>query len=225
METRSHLDVRESQWLDRQTIERYGIPSIILMENAGRQTAEVIRKQLFGQRSTKVAVVCGTGNNGGDGFVVARHLGEAGMEVRTFLLGEALKLKPEAWLNYDILNRLSYPVQVGGTLPDLGGFDVVVDALFGVGLNRTLDPVFAGVISRINQESRQVISVDIPSGLDGTSGMIYGACVRAKITVSFTAPKTGFFQGEGPRYVGTVEVVNIGIPRVLTRKIFDGRAL
>ncbi len=227
-EMRKPVTVRQIQKLDKIAIERYGIPSLILMENAGRAVAEEIKKYLRRKRRPHVCVVCGMGNNGGDGFVVARHLINAGIETKTFLVGKASQLKHDAAVNYRILKGLKYIIkEVDAKHPllakEIARADVVVDAIFGVGLNRKITEPFRSVIETINRAAKYVVAVDIPSGLDGTTGVIYGVCVKADKTVTFSFAKKGFFKNHGPRQTGEVVVVDIGIPEQVKRKVLGDR--
>ena len=137
-----------------------------------------------------------------------------------FLVGKGGRLKHDAAVNYRILKKLKYPIcEVGGAdlrPVQIADADIIVDAIFGVGLNRdSLDP-FRSVIEVINKEGKKIISVDTPSGLDGTTGKIYGVCVKADVTVTFTFLKKGFLKGQGPKHTGKVTVVDVGIPVQLT---------
>ena len=226
---RSSVTVQQIQNLDRIAIERYGIPPIVLMENAGRAVAEEVKKSLRGKKKPRVCVVCGLGNNAGDGFVVARHLINAGILTKIFLIGKARQLKYDAAVNCQILKKMKCPIiECRGTkfcAPT--GFvaraDIVVDAIFGVGLNREITGPFRSVIETINREAKYVVAVDIPSGLDGTAGAIYGACVKANKTVTFSFPKKGFLKNHGPRQTGKVVVVDIGIPVQVIKKVLGNR--
>lgn len=218
------VTVRQIQELDKIAIERCGIPSLVLMENAGRAVAEEVKKSLRGKEKPRVCIVCGVGNNAGDGFVAARHLINAGIGVKILLVGKGQQLKHDAAVNYRILKKIKCPVKEvrAGRDPsrqDVARADVVVDAIFGVGLNREITGYFRGAIEAINRGSKYVVAVDIPSGLDGTTGAIYGVCVKADKTVTFTCPKKGFFTDRGPRQTGKVVVVDIGIPLWLRNKI------
>ena len=214
------VTVKQIQRLDEVAIGRYGVPSIALMENAGRCVANEIVRQLKRVNKPKVCIFCGIGNNAGDGFVVARHLINAGVQPKIFLLGNPAKLKNDAKVNYAILKKLKYPMKVLGedaAYPHraVATADLLVDAIFGVGLNREIGESFHSVIERMNASGKKIIAVDIPSGLDGTTGKIYGTCVKAKMTVTFSFAKKGFFKAEGPKHTGKVIVVDIGIPKKL----------
>ena len=215
------VTVKQIQKLDKIAIEKYGVPSLVLMENAGRQVAAEVLKSLARVKSPRVCIICGSGNNAGDGFVIARHLINAGIKISVFLVGKGSQLKNDAAVNYWILKKLKYPVMEVGTagrLPvrDIKKADIIIDALFGVGLNREVLGPFRNVIDAINKSGKKIISVDIPSGLNGTTGKIYGVCIKANKTVTFTFSKKGFLRGQGPNYTGKVVVVDIGIPVQLT---------
>lgn len=218
------VTVKQIQNLDRIAIEQYGVPSLALMENAGRSVAAEVIKRIGRVRKPIVCVVCGLGNNAGDGFVIARHLINAGIRTKIFLIGKGSRLKKDAEVNYRILKKLKYPIiEVGARravpLRDIARADVVVDAIFGVGLNREVREPFRSVIEAINGNAGKVVAVDTPSGIDATTGKIYGVCVKADATVTFSFMKKGFLKGQGPKHVGKVVVVDIGIPLRLKNKI------
>lgn len=216
------VTVKQIQALDRMAMEKYGIPSLILMENAGRAVAEEVLKSLRNKKNPFVCVICGQGNNAGDGFVAARHLLNAGIKTKTFLIGKVNDLKHDAAVNYQILKKAGYAIV---SPQKLSRADVVVDAIFGVGLNRAVGEPFKTVIETINKEAKCVVSIDIPSGLDGTTGKIYGVCVRADLTVTFSFAKEGFFKNEGPQRTGEIIVADIGIPERVSKKYWDNRQL
>ncbi len=215
------VTVKQIQKLDKIAIEKYGVPSLVLMENAGRQVAAEVLKSLARVKSPRVCIICGSGNNAGDGFVIARHLINAGIKISVFLVGKGSQLKNDAAVNYRILKKLKYPIREVGTadlrsLQAIRKADVIVDAIFGVGLNREVLGLFRDIIDAINKNGKKIISVDTPSGLDGTTGKIYGICIKADLTVTFTFMKKGFLRGQGPKHNGKVTVVDIGIPVQLT---------
>jgi NAD(P)H-hydrate epimerase len=192
------------------------------MENAGRHVACELLKA--SEKNKKVLVVCGLGNNAGDGFVAARHLVNQGVKVKIWLIGRPGQLRGDARINYLILKKLKYPVIFIGAhsrvpVGDIKQADAVIDAIFGVGLNREIGEPFKGVIDLINKCARRIISIDVPSGLDGTTGKRHGACVKADKTVTFTFLKKGFLLNDGPRMTGKVVVVDIGIPKQLKDKL------
>jgi len=229
MRSRSYkgFTVKQVQRLDYLAIERVGIPSVVLMENAGRAVAaEALKllKKKHRARAASACVLCGLGNNAGDGFVAARHLRESGVDTCVYLIGSRQRLKKDAALNYSILRKLKHKIscahRVDGTLrSDIARADIVIDALFGVGLNRNIHEPFFSIIKAVNKDAKKVFAVDVPSGLEGTNGKIYGVCVRADCTVTFSAPKQGFFRNDGPRYTGKIVVADIGIPKTLKKKL------
>ncbi len=201
--------------IDRRAIEEYGIPGVVLMENAGRNAAELLRD--LNPLRLRVAIVCGPGNNGGDGFVMARHLDRLGLTVNTYLFAEPTSLSPDAAVNYRIVERMGLPITVmpSPTANLFHGYGWVVDALFGTGLTRAPASPFDAVINAINQSSAQVLAVDVPSGLDCDTGRPLGACVRAHHTVTFVGMKEGFLYPEARPFVGEVHFADIGAPRRL----------
>jgi NAD(P)H-hydrate epimerase len=191
---------------------------VVLMENAGRGAAEVLLS--LGVRG-RVVVCCGKGNNGGDGFVIARHLDIRSVDVRVLLFANPEELTGDAATNCTIVRRSGIPLDVragqsvdGEALrQELARAEWVVDALFGTGLSGAVRPPFDGVIAAINASGAKVLAVDIPSGLDCDTGQPLGPTVRAHRTITFVATKIGFTQPAAREWVGTVHVVGIGAPR------------
>jgi NAD(P)H-hydrate epimerase len=218
------VSVASIQRLDRMAMEQYGIPSIVLMENAGRCVSQEIFRVLKHKQKKNVIVICGVGNNAGDGFVAARHLVNGAVSVKVFLVGTPSTLKLDAKINYQILQKSAvrvYPLdrhwaEFEKSLKDC---QVVVDALLGVGLNRRVEGLFKKVIETIRASGKYVVAVDIPSGLDGTTGTIYGSCIRANTTVTMSLSKKGFYQHNAHQYTGKIVVADIGIPRRLIKRI------
>jgi NAD(P)H-hydrate epimerase len=212
----SRAEVRE---LDRRAIEEYGVPGVVLMENAGRGAAEILVS--LGVHG-RVLVCCGKGNNGGDGFVMARHLDNLGFSVRVLLFGRPEELTGDAAINHRIIAWGGVPIHVCADKPDaealrqeLASADWVVDALFGTGLSGPVRAPLAQVITTINDSHARVLAIDIPSGLDCDTGAPLGPTVRAHHTVTFVAPKKGFANAAARDYLGQVHVVDIGAPRAL----------
>ncbi len=205
------LSTEEMAEADRLAIAG-GVLGIELMENAGRAVADAACKIAQGRR---VVVVAGPGNNGGDGFVAARYLAERGYAVRVCFVGDRKRVKGDARL---ASNRWS------GTVEDaspeaIADCDLVVDALFGAGLDRDVEGLPRKIIEAINASGIPVIAVDLPSGVNGTSGAIMGAAVRAERTVTFFRRKTGHLLLPGRLQCGSIEVVDIGIPASVLAKI------
>jgi NAD(P)H-hydrate epimerase len=208
--------------IDRRAIEEFGVPGVVLMENAGRGAAEVLLS--LGARGP-VVVCCGKGNNGGDGFVIARHLDNRGVPVRVLLFTRPEALTGDAAINCEIVRRsaISFDVRDGATVDgealrrELAAAEWVVDALFGTGLAGPVRAPFDAVIAAINASGAKVLAVDIPSGLDCDSGQPLGATVRADHTVTFVAQKLGFAQPAARECVGQVHVADIGAPRAALR--------
>jgi NAD(P)H-hydrate epimerase len=210
------LNRQQVRELDRRAIEEYGVPGVVLMENAGRGAAEVlIALGIHG----RVLVCCGKGNNGGDGFVIARHLANRGVNVHTLLFVPPAELKGDALVNYRILERGGYPISIAADADslklELARSEWIVDALFGTGLAGPVREPFDKAIEAINTRAGRVLAVDIPSGLDCDTGEPLGATVRADHTVTFVAAKTGFAKPVAAQWLGRVHVADIGIPRVL----------
>jgi NAD(P)H-hydrate epimerase len=206
--------------IDRRAIEEFGVPGVVLMENAGRGAAEVLRSLGI---SGPVVTCCGKGNNGGDGFVIARHLDNAQIPVRVLLFSPPTELTGDAEVNYRIIAKSGLPIVNLSTHPlaekalhnELAGAAWVVDALFGTGLTGPVRPPYDRVIAAINASPARVLAVDIPSGLDCDTGQPLGATVRAHHTVTFIAPKKGFASPTALAWLGQVHVVDIGAPRQL----------
>jgi NAD(P)H-hydrate epimerase len=200
-----YISVAQAQAFDRLVQEKYGVPSIVLMENAGRSVAEeAINAQ-------EIMVLCGMGNNGGDGFVAARHLLNQGKHVSLFLLGEKEKVKADAKTNLEILLKMGQKVYGKEEFKLSGKEDLIIDAVFGIGLNSDVREPYKTFFEKVNQAKTPVLAVDVPSGLNADSGKIMGAAIRATTTITFIAPKIGFTFLDGPAYCGKVVVRDIGI--------------
>jgi hydroxyethylthiazole kinase-like uncharacterized protein yjeF len=204
--------------IDRKTIEKHGISGITLMENAGRATADVITEEF--PFAEKVAVFAGGGNNGGDGFVIARHLIGRGIAVTTYLAGSAGKYKGDALTNLRALKKSGGEiVELEGSLRKYKQADLIVDALFGTGLDRELEGFYRKIIDFINSQPVTRLAVDIPSGLDANTGFPLGTAVLADVTVTFVLPKIGISVYPGLDYAGTVYVADISTPGFLESDI------
>lgn len=187
------------------------------MENAAIGIAKAILGH-FGGVGGPVALVCGPGNNGGDGFAAARHLANAGVEVRLHLLvpQEAYREGSDAAINLSIARAMGLPL-----LSDLdfAGAALLVDGIFGTGLTRDARDPYRSAITAINAAGRPVVSIDVPSGLDANTGAVLGVAVRATLTATMAAPKAGFRLAEGPSHTGEVVIVDLGIPPSLVERV------
>jgi NAD(P)H-hydrate epimerase len=216
-----YLTCAESRELDRRATEEFGIPSIVLMENAGRNMAELL--VLLGVRGS-VVVCCGKGNNGGDGFVIARHLDIRRVPVQVLLFCPPEELTGDAATNCRIVQKAAIPLTVPpATLEDqtlrglLLGAEWIVDALFGSGLRGPVRSPFDRVIEVMNSSLARILAVDVPSGLDSDTGQPLGATIRGQHTATVVAPKQGFASPASRAWTGEVHVIDIGLPRALFR--------
>ncbi|MEB2343250.1 MAG: NAD(P)H-hydrate dehydratase [Deltaproteobacteria bacterium] len=199
--------------LDRHTIETLGVAGALLMESAGRAVAEaVLTARAAAARPGDVLVVCGAGNNGGDGLVAARHLALLGVPVRAALVAEPKRLAPDAAANLTRARAAGVPVAIGAPLRTAGAA-VIVDALFGTGLTRPVTGAVAAAIQRIAtaRPGACVVAVDLPSGLDADTGQCHGPCVAADLTVTIALPKLGLALEPGRTLAGRIVVARIGI--------------
>lgn len=206
---------------DLWAMKTVGIPGMVLMENAGRSCAELVKEKLTDAAEQKVCIFCGKGNNGGDGYVAARHLKNSQIDVAVLICAEPDEIKGDARINLDIIKRMDIPnetLNIGR--PDTvdkvrsftAGAGLVVDAIFGTGLAGPLKPEYKIFIESINSLDCPVLAVDIPSGLDCDSGRPLGAAVKADWTVTFAAVKKGFTSGDAVLdYTGDIFVASIGI--------------
>ena len=215
----------QMQELDRKAIETYRIPGIVLMENAGRGAAEVISNAFPDIQNKRIAIIAGKGNNGGDGFVIARHLLNHGISVKIFLLTDPNALRGDSEINYHIFSRMK-----GEVIPvpsskdyqklkkDLERFDLFVDGIFGTGLDAEVRGYYREVIDHLNTLQKPIVAIDIPSGLDANTGKPLGTAIRASLTVTFGLPKVGHLIAPGSDYVGDLKVIDISIPKRLVEE-------
>lgn len=251
--------------LDRRAIEEFGIPSILLMENAARACADEAARHLriagvsramadlrkpgskddiprnleeleqwkekLDKAEDPVVILCGPGNNGGDGFAVARTLFNRGHEVKVYYVGDRAKLddaSDDVKTNIRLLKALGIEIDelsnhdhVKAAEPLFRSCPLIVDAIFGTGLTRRVEDPFMDVIQRANDSGTSIVAVDIPSGLDANTGDVFGISIRAEATVTFVAQKPGFLQGAGPSFCGKVVIAEIGIPRVYIEQAIE----
>lgn len=209
----------EMRQMDRTTIESFGLPGRVLMENAGRGATGWLLQKFPDALEKRIAVIAGRGNNGGDGFVMARYLAQKGADVTVFLLAEESKVSGDAAANLKLLSELNVPVVC---LPDEKTFarkktalshqHLFIDAILGTGLRFDVKGLFAKAIDFMNQSGRPVFAVDIASGLDSDTGQPRGVCVKASATATFGFAKAGHVLFPGAAFTGDLAVVDIGIP-------------
>jgi NAD(P)H-hydrate epimerase len=210
----------EVRAFDAWAIDTLGMPGMVLMENAGRSCAELIEDKLKDVAGQKVCIFCGTGNNGGDGYVIARHLINRSIKVTVVVCGDRNKIKGDAKINLDILERMNQSIELLNPADcDIAeqvenfcaGAGIIVDSLFGTGLRGQLSDEFGSLIKSINACESPVLAVDIPSGLDCDTGEPLGEAIRAAWTVTFVAVKKGFLSANSTQYTGEIFVASIGI--------------
>lgn len=205
---------KEMKEIDRLSIEKYGIASLKLMEAAGSSVYDEIIKELDGQ-DKKVIIICGKGNNGGDGYVIARKLTEKNISTKLYTTVDTDALKGDARDNYERLIDLGIQIEdvyeSKTFLEDILKSDIVVDAILGTGISREVDEKLKKIVEIINRSHRKVFAVDIPSGIGSDDGKIYGVAIKAYKTITFGLPKIGLILYPGADYVGELIVKDIGI--------------
>ncbi len=244
--TKPVLSREASQELDRYTIENLGIPGLVLMESAGRAASAWILHNLHllpkssasektlllspqksqpdfqSKNQNSILIVCGPGNNGGDGFVIARTLINFGFNPQVYYLGKASNLEQvnDANHNYQLLKRLNAQVHIIEESQELQKLEqkfnettLIVDGIFGTGLIRPLEGFYRNAVQKLAASNIPCLALDIPSGLDTNTGQVLGAALPAQTTITFAAAKKGMFQNQGPDYCGIVQVAEIGIPQ------------
>jgi ADP-dependent NAD(P)H-hydrate dehydratase / NAD(P)H-hydrate epimerase len=209
----------EMRALDRLAIDTYGIPGVILMENAGAQVARILWQEFPDLSVRPVAVLCGQGNNGGDGFVIARYLHNANVSVQVFIMGEPENIRGQARTHLEMLMRVGVLPQAVNTPESaqvvgaqLANYDILIDALLGTGLKAGVSGIFQQIIADMNASGRPIVAVDIPSGLSADVGTLIGGHVQAHLTVTMALPKRGSLLYPAAKHVGKLVVVDIGFP-------------
>ena len=220
------VTANEMQLIDRRTIESFGIPGRILMENAGRGATRFFFKQFSDFKNKRIGVIAGRGNNGGDGFVVARYIAQSGADVKVYLLATSNRVGGDAAANLKLLKPLNIPLI---EIPDESSFsayqsemedcDIWIDAILGTGLKSDVKGYFQTVIDFINALNQPVFAVDIPSGLNSDTGKPCGTCIRASATATFGFAKPGHMIHPGAGYTGALEIVDIGIPPYIVQTV------
>ncbi|WP_058486265.1 bifunctional ADP-dependent NAD(P)H-hydrate dehydratase/NAD(P)H-hydrate epimerase [Defluviitalea phaphyphila] len=214
-------DGKEMREIDNISINKMGIPGIVLMENAVLSIVKEIKDYLKNINNPKVAIVCGQGNNGGDGLGVARHLHNYGIDVDIVFIGNPDLLKNDAKINFKITENLSINKRIlnlNSIIDDdiiniIRKSDLIVDAIFGTGLTRKIEGILSELIDLINFYGKYIISIDIPSGIDSRTGEILGNAIKANKTVTLALPKSGLYLYPGTEFVGELVIADIGIPK------------
>lgn len=215
--------------VDERAITELGIPGIVLMENAARGASEVLQRLAQPHGWNTAALLCGSGNNGGDGYAVARLLHNAGWRVELFAAADPARLQGDARINADICQRMGLPTtlmldeaQLAAAAQRWGSCPVLIDALLGTGFQGPVRPHLAAVITQVNRARAAgafVLALDVPSGLDCDAGVPSNAAVEADCTVTFVAPKLGFTDPSAAPFLGMVEVAGIGVPPSLIERV------
>jgi len=207
----------EMRAIDEAAINEYGIPGMVLMENAGLRVLEAVDE--CAARDSRIVIICGRGNNGGDGFVVARHLHNRGADVQVLLLAEAAGIRGDAEANFAIARRAGVPIIEAPSPRVLNraaeDADILVDGILGTGAKGTVQSPALMAIRATQRCRGRIIAIDIPSGISGNDGSVLGTAVRADITVTFALPKIGLYTYPGRAYCGDIRIADIGIPRAL----------
>src|SRR3954454_8855699 len=213
------LNTAQMREADRRAIEDIGIPSLVLMENAGRQVVAAMEAVHVDLLERQVAVLCGRGNNGGDGFVVARTLAQRGVDVAVFLVGRVAEVRGDARVNLEILGRLGLTVvEVADSqawelhFSEVSDCTLIVDAIFGTGLNAPVSGFIESVIADVNTSGIPVVSIDLPSGLSADSAEPIGPSIEAGLTITIAAPKLPLVLPPGELRAGDIVIADIGIP-------------
>jgi len=213
------LNAAQMREADRFTIEDIGIPSLVLMENAGRQVVAALEAAYEARLEGRVAVLCGRGNNGGDGFVVARTLMQRGVDVAVFLIGTVTDVRGDARSNLDILGRLGATVvEIADEqtwelhFSEVSQCTLIVDAIFGTGLKSALAGMMETVVADVNASGIPIVSIDLPSGLSADTPHLIGDCIDASMTVTLATPKLPLVLPPGEMHAGDVVIADIGIP-------------
>jgi len=213
----------QSRQVDRRAMDEYGIPGLVLMENAGRGVTDVLcEKGIDGP----VVICCGKGNNAGDGFVIARHLDLRGFDARVLLWAQPSELVGDAAANFRILEKTDVPIEVFASKHDaarlerqLAGAGWIVDGLLGTGARGEPRPPLDAVIDQLNASPAPKLAIDLPSGLDCETGQAARQTIRATVTCTFVAPKPGLLAPDAAQYAGEVRVLDIGAPRKLVEEV------
>lgn len=207
--------------IDSEAESLYGIPGVVLMENAGIKVYNSVTS-IEGWKEKRICIIAGCGNNGGDGFAAARHIYSENKNLAVYTTAAENSFKGDALINYNIIRNMGIDIThissgkgIDLLVEDLKSSGIVVDGLFGTGLQREVTGLYAEIIDAVNRYGKFVLSIDIPSGIDADSGKVLGIGVRADCTVTFAAPKTGLYLYPGADYAGRIFIEDISIPKKL----------
>lgn len=214
---KTHVTASEMRELDRRAVEEFGVASRTLMENAGKAVAEAAEEIIRDTKQKRVLVLCGSGNNGGDGLVAARYLHNRGHKVKVLLMKEPGALKGDSLENYKLAESLWVDMHPFEDFSVFRDYDAVIDALLGTGTKGDIAGQYKLAIESVNSSGLPVIAVDIPSGLDADTGLPLGPVVKASVTVTMGLAKKGFENPQAAQYLGKVIVADIGFPQELLK--------
>jgi NAD(P)H-hydrate epimerase len=209
------ISIKQMRKIDAITSSKYKISSLILMENAGRQAAQIVKDNVKSLANKNIAIVCGSGNNAGDGFVAARYLINSGASVKIILIKPHKNLKGDAKINFEILKKLK--VDISANQEYILKADIIIDAMLGAGLKGIVSDAFKKAIEKINNSKAIIFSIDMPSGIDGNTGDILGAAIKADITIAIAMLKNAF--KKKIKNFGKVIIADIGIPLAAIKDI------
>lgn len=219
-----YLTSKDVKDIDNYSIKELGIPEIVLMENAALKIVKSIN-----ENDKNIAIICGIGNNGGDGLAVGRHLLCSDKQVNFFIAGSKNKMSTACKTHYNILIKLNANIKFIENDEDLiklkdtlKTYDLIIDSIFGIGLSREVKGIYRDVIEIMNNTSAYVLSIDVPSGLDANTGEIFGISVNASKTVTFIGEKKGFNSVNAKKHLGKVIVEQISVPSFVVKKIKSG---
>ncbi|MBI2314965.1 NAD(P)H-hydrate epimerase [Candidatus Daviesbacteria bacterium] len=220
------VTVRQMREVDRLMVEKIGVSIIMIMENASRNIAILARKVLGGSvRNKKIIILCGKGNNGGDGLGAARHLINFGARVTCFLAADVPDINQNARIQYNILQNIQADVRTyheqssSGLSKDFLQVDLIIDALIGYNLKGNPREPVAEFITKANESKKPILAIDIPSGLDGDSGLLHNPTVKAAATITLALPKVGLLTEKAKEYVGELYVSDLSVPAVVYEKL------
>ena len=220
------VKAHEMQEMDRLSIREMGIPGIVLMENAARGASRVFLEHFSPEEDSCVLIICGRGNNGGDGYAMARYLSQAGLKIRVVVLAELDRISGDALTNLEIIKRMDLdicevpgPSRISEFRRHLEECDYMVDGIFGTGLNSPVEGFYGQVLEEISAAGKPLMAIDMPSGLNADTGQIMGVALKADLTVTFGFPKLGQVLFPGVDCVGRLTRVDIGIPKSVSERV------